>query len=328
MASGHKVTNEEFIGRAKKVHGDRYDYSEVNMVDMRTNITIICPKHGRFRPRPKHFLAGGNCPCCARESKTYCKKLTTEEFIEKAKLVHPNGYTFEHTVYNGMSKPVIVTCEKHGDVTVNPVWFLAGSGCRFCGMEKKTRLIDGFGINDLPACSRERSCEKWRAMIKRCLNEDELRKHPSYRGCSIDPRWAKYSEFKKWYDENYYDGATELDKDILSGPMNRIYGPDTCLLVPKRINGLFVGMGKKNKSGFIGVHKSHHGKTYEAHGCFSEEGKSSSFGTFNTPEEAFLAYKGKKEAFIKQMADKFFNEGIIPEKVRNALYRYQVTNPR
>ena len=326
-AKKRHITNAEFIERAKRVHGDKYDYSEVDMVDMRTNVTIICPKHGRFRPLPKPFLAGGKCPECAREEKLYCKKLTNEEFIEKAKLAHPTGYSFEHTVYKGMNKPVVVTCERHGDVTVRPTWFLAGSGCRFCGMEKKMHIIEGFGTNDIVACSREPSYKKWLGMLKRCRNKKALEKHPTYKGCSIDPRWAEYSEFKKWYDENYYEGAEELDKDILSGPMNRVYGPDTCLLVPKRINAIFVGMRRKNKYGFIGVHKSRNGETYEAHGCFSEEGKSSSFGAFKTPEETFLAYKEKKESFIKRMADKFFSEGLIPEKVRDALYRYEVTNP-
>jgi len=33
-----KLTTEEFIERAKKVHGDKYDYSKVEYVDNKTNI--------------------------------------------------------------------------------------------------------------------------------------------------------------------------------------------------------------------------------------------------------------------------------------------------
>ena len=44
-----KLTTEEFIKRAKEVHGDKYDYSLVDYKNMTTKIKIICPIHGIFR---------------------------------------------------------------------------------------------------------------------------------------------------------------------------------------------------------------------------------------------------------------------------------------
>jgi len=43
-----KLKTEEFIRRAREVHGNKYDYSKVNYVDCKTKVTIICPVHGEF----------------------------------------------------------------------------------------------------------------------------------------------------------------------------------------------------------------------------------------------------------------------------------------
>ena len=45
---GKKLTRDEFIRRATGVHGEFYDYSKVNYVDIVTKVCIICPVHGEF----------------------------------------------------------------------------------------------------------------------------------------------------------------------------------------------------------------------------------------------------------------------------------------
>ena len=42
----NQLTTEQFIEKARKIHGDKYDYSKVNYVNNRVKIIIICPKHG------------------------------------------------------------------------------------------------------------------------------------------------------------------------------------------------------------------------------------------------------------------------------------------
>ena len=59
-----KLTTEEFIKRAREVHGDKYDYSKVEYVNSRTKICIICPKHGEFWQLPTGHLDGYGCPFC------------------------------------------------------------------------------------------------------------------------------------------------------------------------------------------------------------------------------------------------------------------------
>lgn len=49
---GRKLTTEEFIEKAKEIHGNLYDYSKVNYIDSRTKVEIICPEHGVFYMQP------------------------------------------------------------------------------------------------------------------------------------------------------------------------------------------------------------------------------------------------------------------------------------
>ena len=58
------VTSGEFIEKARKVHGNKYDYSKVNYVDNSTKVCIICPEHGEFWQTPNDHLNGCGCSIC------------------------------------------------------------------------------------------------------------------------------------------------------------------------------------------------------------------------------------------------------------------------
>jgi len=58
------MTTEEFIHKAKAVHGDKYDYSKVEYINNHTKVTIICPEHGEFMQTPSNHLKGQGCPAC------------------------------------------------------------------------------------------------------------------------------------------------------------------------------------------------------------------------------------------------------------------------
>ena len=62
------ITTEEFIKRAKLVHGDRYDYSKVNYINAKTKVCIICPEHGEFWQLPFNHLNGRGCAKCKNKS--------------------------------------------------------------------------------------------------------------------------------------------------------------------------------------------------------------------------------------------------------------------
>ena len=61
-----RSTKEEFIAKAKMVHGDIYDYSLVEYVTSSTKVKIICPDHGLFLQLPNdHICQRSGCPDCA-----------------------------------------------------------------------------------------------------------------------------------------------------------------------------------------------------------------------------------------------------------------------
>lgn len=106
----------------------------------------------------------------------------------------------------------------------------------------------GVGVNDYDgALSRNgRPCKfysVWSAMLRRCYAERRVRwgqcELTRYDGCSVDPVWHSLRNFKQWFDVHYVDGW-QLDKDALTIG-NRVYGPDHCVFLPRRINSLIIG---------------------------------------------------------------------------------------
>lgn len=154
----------------------------------------------------------------------------------------------------------------------------------------------------------------WYEIIERCYGNKE--KYPSYYGIStVCEEWHCFHRFADWYENNKYEceGRLHIDKDILF-PGNKLYSPNTCLLIPQRINMLFVNKSNKWKLP-NGINKTSTCKfTSTYNGCH--------LGTFNTLDEAYMQYSIKKENTIKRIANEF--RSVIPDKVYQALHKYRV----
>jgi len=165
---------------------------------------------------------------------------------------------------------------------------------------------------------------KWAGMLKRCYSKELHIKEPSYKDCTVCEEWHNLQTFAKWHDENYYQIEDEvmcLDKDILTKG-NKTYSPDTCIYVPQGINLLFTKRDSERGILPIGVclnKRKVQNDNYIAHVSGLGDGF---LGKFKTIEEAFNVYKKHKEQRIKQIADKY--KGKIPEKLYDALYRYEI----
>jgi hypothetical protein len=59
-----KLTAEDFIEKARQVHGDKYDYHRVVYICNRKKVKIICPEHGMFLQTPKNHIFKNGCPQC------------------------------------------------------------------------------------------------------------------------------------------------------------------------------------------------------------------------------------------------------------------------
>ena len=129
-----KKTLEEFIEDAKKVHGNKYDYSKVKYIDARTKVCIICPEHGEFWQTPRnHITCGDDCPECAKIKYSEKRFLGKEEFIQRAKEVHKNKYDYLKVEYKNSLTKVCIICPEHGEFWQTPATHLKGIGCPKCG---------------------------------------------------------------------------------------------------------------------------------------------------------------------------------------------------
>ena len=135
---GRRLTTESFIEKAKEIHGDKYDYSKVNYVNSRTNICIICPKHGEFWQRPDLHLDKHGCPLCGFESTADYNRLNTDEFIKKAREIHGDKYDYSKVDYKDSKTKVCIICPEHGEFWQKPNDHLSRKfGCHKCGWIKE-----------------------------------------------------------------------------------------------------------------------------------------------------------------------------------------------
>ena len=133
-------TNESFIKKARKVHGNKYDYSKVNYIDTKTKVCIICPEHGEFYLKPgSHINNKNGCPKCGKIKLSNSLKLTTEEFIKRAKEIHGNKYDYSKVKYNSQKDKVCIICPEHGEFWQNPYTHYNGQGCPKCGIIKRSK---------------------------------------------------------------------------------------------------------------------------------------------------------------------------------------------
>lgn len=122
-----KLTKEEWIERARSVHGDKYDYSLVEYKNKETKILIICSEHGVFEQIPNNHLRGKGCAECAPNF-----KMTQKAFIKKANLVHNNLYDYSVTNFTKTADKVDIICHEHGVFSQEANSHLRGSGCPDC----------------------------------------------------------------------------------------------------------------------------------------------------------------------------------------------------
>ena len=128
----------DFIKKAKEIHGDKYDYSKVEYKKCNYNVIIICKKHGEFHQTPSSHLRNNGCKSC--NIKIYNKNTTSkirktkEDFFEKAKQVHGDKYDYSKVEYKKIKEKVIIICKEHGEFHQTPLRHLNGAGCIDCGV--------------------------------------------------------------------------------------------------------------------------------------------------------------------------------------------------
>lgn len=201
-------------------------------------------------------------------------------------------------------------------------------------MRKKTKLVCGVGINDADYIvqvneswyengkQRQRGLwvcpfyAKWRSMIVRCYSKREHEVNPTYKSCSVCQEWLVFSNFKKWMEVQDFEGK-ELDKDILIRG-NKVYSPQTCVFVDRKVNQFLVERGASRGDFLIGssLHKQA-GKFVSQ--CKDLSGKLKYLGLFDTELEAHKAWL----AFKLEQAKLLASEQTDPRVAKALIERYE-----
>lgn len=183
----------------------------------------------------------------------------------------------------------------------------------------------GVGFIDVKGASIGREMTSWyavwNAMITRCYNENLRYRHLSYKDCYVSEEWLYLSNFKDWCEKQigFNKEGFHLDKDVLAKG-KKVYSPETCCFIPKEIN-CAVTNNKSVRGQFPqGVIYNCTKTRYRAR--IQRGDKWESLGTYDTPEEAFYAYKPVKETYIKSLANKWKDQ--IDHRVYEALMNWTV----
>jgi hypothetical protein len=145
---------EGFIAKAREVHGDRFDYSQVTEVtNNKQKVVIICPAHGPFKQSFNSHLnhsCQGGCPGCKKDTISKALSLTHDEFIKRAIERHGDRYSYPAAGYVSSKIKVTIFCKVHGPFEQAPEAHMLGQGCPKCAksnLENKfAEFLDTLGV--------------------------------------------------------------------------------------------------------------------------------------------------------------------------------------
>lgn len=187
-------------------------------------------------------------------------------------------------------------------------------------------LVYGAGINNY----NERvniggrpikSYQIWQDILRRCYSEKYKNKNPTYMGTSMCKEWLLFSNFKKWFDANYPDELAreldirfDIDKDLLS-ENSKVYSPDTCVFLPKKVNVFLSNKKSNNTSGYTGVSWHKTNRSWRVRINEFGTNKNKYIGYFKNLEDASIAYElaraveaEKAKEYLRELG---YNEEII-----------------
>lgn len=294
--------------------------SLMRIIDYRSNkdISVLFPEYNWIKEKTTYEKFSKGTLSCPHEKDIYKELHTGEEQYNK---------------YG--SKMILTEWRKACDIDIyfpeydwtykNNQYSNFIRGSINCPYERTVRSVGYLGEGEAITSIENQTTRQytvWSSMLDRCYNEKYHIKQPTYIDCSVSPNFCNFNYFWEWDKENYYEVPGEtmcLDKDIITKG-NKIYSEDTCVYVPRRINNLFTKSDKARGDLPIGVHQQHN-KYYVY--C-SNDGIEAYLGSFDTADDAFNAYKEYKENLIKSIADEYYYNNLIPYKLYEAMYNYEV----
>ncbi|UNY40327.1 hypothetical protein KLEP7_gp11 [Pseudaeromonas phage vB_PpeM_ KLEP7] len=136
-----KLSKEYVINLAENKYPD-YDFSEAQYNGTSSLAKIKCNIHGIVDVRWSSILFDNSKYCCP---KCNDKRLSIQEFKDKAVTIHKDKYDYSSAEYSSMSDKVDIICPIHGVFKQTAHIHLKGRGCQECGGTHNTGT-EGFVI--------------------------------------------------------------------------------------------------------------------------------------------------------------------------------------
>lgn len=132
------LSHDEFVSKSIKIHGDVYDYLSA-YENHKSKVKLKCRSHDYIFEvnANKHLCRKQGCPICSKERLRSKTLMTTEEFINKAKLIFGDVYDYSHLWYVDNKSKVKIGCKEHGYFWQYPSNHLRGKGCLKCSIDSK-----------------------------------------------------------------------------------------------------------------------------------------------------------------------------------------------
>lgn len=149
-----QLTTEEWVGQARKTHGQLYDYSKVRYTKYGCKVVIGCPEHGYFEQTEYNHRNGSGCPKCGVDARAKKRAHDFGSFLAKAREVHGATYEYPEQAVTNNRDTVTVVCQVHGPFQQKVAVHLNGQGCRKCGYARNGKSSQ-IGISEFMRRARE-----------------------------------------------------------------------------------------------------------------------------------------------------------------------------
>ena len=134
---GKRVTKEEFVKRAKNIHGDKYSYEFADFSNMASKVCIVCPSHGEFLQTPvNHTRQKQGCPKCATKENARKRMVSAESIEKRAQKKHGDKYSIIDRNFETLNSEIAVLCKNHGKFITRPRFLFEGDPCPTCKKER------------------------------------------------------------------------------------------------------------------------------------------------------------------------------------------------
>ena len=147
-----RINKKDFINEAKKIYGNKYDYSISKYTGVKSKIDIICLDHGVFTVLAGNHLSGNSgCNKCAIKMRPQNCPMPISQFKNKANKIHNYKYNYSNSKYKNLHCKIKIICPNHGLFIQAAYSHLNGHGCPQCGnfiSKPESEWLDSLNIKE------------------------------------------------------------------------------------------------------------------------------------------------------------------------------------